>query len=66
MKYKIAGALVLIGFLIMAGGAGTSDYFCEIGEYYPISETIKTCVAGLLLMLPGAYILKDYREDDEY
>lgn len=48
----IAGFVLLFGIVLIVGAAGTSDYMDEIGQYYPLTETLKTIGIGILLMLP--------------
>lgn len=48
----IAGFVLLFGIVLIVGAVGTSDYMDEIGQYYPLTETLKTMGVGILLMLP--------------
>ena len=48
----IAGFVLLFGVVLIVGAVGTSDYMAEIGQYYPLIETLKTMGVGILLMLP--------------
>lgn len=49
----VSVALAFIGFFIILGAAGKSDYMDEIGQYYPFSNTLKVGLVGLLLMAPA-------------
>lgn len=48
----IAGFVLLFGIVLIVGAVGTSDYMDEIGQYYPLTETLKTMGVGLILMVP--------------
>jgi hypothetical protein len=48
----IAGFVLLFGIVLIVGAVGTSDYMDEIGQYYPLTETLKTMGLGVLLMIP--------------
>lgn len=48
----IAGFVLLFGIVLIVGAVGTSDYMAEIGQYYPLTETLKTMGVGLILMVP--------------
>lgn len=48
----IAGFVLLFGIVLIVGAVGTLDYMDEIGQYYPLTETLKTMGLGVLLMLP--------------
>lgn len=48
----IAGFVLLFGIVLIVGAVGTSDYMDEIGQYYPLTETMKTMGVGLILMVP--------------
>ena len=48
----ITGFIMVFGIVLILGAVGTSDYMTEIGQYYPLSETLKTVGVGVLLMLP--------------
>lgn len=66
----ISAILAFIGFIIMFGAAGNSDYMDEIGQYYPFSETVKLCVIGLLMCVPAVIVSKieerwDLEDDSE-
>ena len=52
LKNKIFGIMFVIGFIIILGSAGKSDYMDEIGEYYSFGEMLKYCGMGLVLMIP--------------
>ena len=48
----IAGILAFIGFILMLGAIGKSDFADEIGEYIELKDFLPQMVVGLLLMLP--------------
>lgn len=48
----ITGFIMVFGIVLILGAVGTSDYMTEIGQYYPLSETLKMAGVGVLLMLP--------------
>lgn len=48
----ITGFIMVFGIVLILGAVGTSDYMTEIGQYYPLSETLKMVGVGILLMLP--------------
>ena len=48
----ITGTLVFIGFILMMGAVGKSDFADEIGEYIELKDFIPQMVVGLLLMIP--------------
>ena len=48
----IAGFVLLFGIVLIVGAVGTSEYMDEIGQYYPLTETLKTMGVGLILMVP--------------
>lgn len=57
MKLKIFNlfvtALAVLGFFVFIGAVGTMDYMVEIGQDYPLIETVKTICLGCLLILPA-------------
>lgn len=60
------GIMGFIGFFLIVGTAGTSDYMIEIGSYYPISEMLPQMLISLAMMLPSVFVFKDYEfEEDE-
>lgn len=63
---NIAGIMAVIGFFLMLGAVGTSDYMDEIGVYYPIYKILPQMLIGVTLMLPSYFIFKsDYEYDEE-
>lgn len=52
----VCAVLALIGFIIALGVAGASDYADEIGQYYPLANITKGCVAAGLLMTPSLIV----------
>lgn len=57
MKLKILNTLVtmlaVVGVFIAIGAVGTCDYMVETGQYYPLSQTIKTLLFGCSLTIPA-------------
>lgn len=45
--------LAVAGFFILVGGIGTMDFMVEQKVVYPMVNTIKTVIPGLLMMLPA-------------
>lgn len=45
--------LAVVGFFIFIGAVGTMDFMVEREVNYPMINTIKTAVPGLLMMLPA-------------
>lgn len=67
---NLAGLGLIVGFFMMVGVAGASDYAIEIGEYLPWYYGWQYLVIGLVLMACSAFILsrleiewEDYDED---
>ena len=59
MRYlkKLSKLICLIGFIIIIGTIGNSDFQESIRHYYPFGECLKRIFIGMLLMLPQAYIV---------
>ncbi len=57
----LLGILAFIGFILMLGAIGTSDYMVEIGEYQPFEDLIRSLIPGLVMFLPGGIyaVIKD-------
>ena len=57
MKLKIFNAFVtmlaVIGFFVFIGAVGNMDYMVEIGQDYPLIDTLRTIILGVLLILPA-------------
>ena len=57
MKRKIFDGMItiiaVIGFFILVGGVGTMDFMVEQKIDYPMIDTMKTVILGLLMMLPA-------------
>ncbi len=52
----IAALMILVGFFLLIGTAGSSDYADEVGIMWNFSEYIPYVVTGLVLMFLGAGI----------
>lgn len=52
MKRVIINVLACVGLFLFMGAIGTSDYMVEVGEYYPLSETIKLLIIAFILEIP--------------
>lgn len=50
---NIISILAGLGFIILMGAVGTSDYMTEAGIYYPFMNTVRLMVVGILLMVPA-------------
>lgn len=46
---------MVVGTFIILGAAGQSDYCVEMGEYLPVSVTVKQILLGLAMSAPGYY-----------
>lgn len=62
---NVTGIMAVIGFFLMLGAVGTSDYMDEIGVYYPIYKILPQMLIGIGLMLPSYFVFRDYDVDDE-
>lgn len=49
-------ACTFMGFLVLVGTVGTSDYYTELGINYPLSEEIPNYIFAALLMAPGLIV----------
>ena len=54
----IAGLMVLVGFFLLVGTAGASDYADEAGLVFQYSDYIPFIVGGLVLIFAGEFIVK--------
>ena len=61
LKYLTYG-LAVAGIITVVGAVGTMDYMLSIGEDYPIMETIKTIVFGVIMIIPS-YVRFKYVEE---
>lgn len=52
----VSGLMMFIGFFLMVGVAGRSDYATEVGEYLPWYDGWQFLLIGLLLMVLGCVI----------
>lgn len=59
MRYlkKLINLMAIVGFVVVFGTAGHSDYMIAVGEYYPFNELFKTLLIGVALMLPSITIM---------
>lgn len=48
----LINVMACIGIFLLIGAVGTCDYMVEIGEYYPLSETIKLLFIAFLFEIP--------------
>lgn len=62
---NVVGIMAGVGFFLMIGAVGTSDYMDEIGVYYPLTEMLPQLLIGVTLMLPSYFIFKSDHEYDE-
>lgn len=61
-KNVVAGALIVLGLLLMFGAAGESDMYDEMGAYFPIGITFGKATIGIAMVAMGALVR---RIDDE-
>lgn len=61
----IFGIMVFIGFVLIIGAVGASDYAVEMHIYEPITAHMKEMVIGIVLMIPGIIYLKITERGDE-
>ena len=52
---KVINLLAVVGIFILIGAVGTCDYMVEIGEYYPLIETVK--LIGLSFLFEILFIV---------
>jgi len=57
----VLGILAFIGFILMLGAVGTSDYLTEIGQYQPFEDLVKSMIPGMVMFFPGGIyvVVKD-------
>ena len=51
--------LAIIGMFIIIGAVGTMDYMVTIGKEYPMCETVKTSMVGIIMIAPA--IIREVR-----
>lgn len=55
----IFGIMAAVGFLLIIGAVGASDYAVEMGIYEPVTAHMKEVAIGAVLMIPGIiYLMK--------
>ena len=57
--------MAFIGFILIIGAVGASDYAVEMGIYEPITAHMKEIVIGIVMMTPGIIYLKIVERGDE-
>jgi len=62
---KVSIALIPLGFFLMLGGVGNSDYADEIGVYCPLSDILIPCLIGAFMMIAGTHIQERWFAEDE-
>ena len=50
---KVFGIMAIIGFFLIVGAVGASDYAVEMHIYEPVTAHMKEIVIGVILMIPG-------------
>lgn len=50
---RIITVLACVGILLLIGSAGNADYATEVGEHYPLIDSVKLIVAGIIMLLPA-------------
>lgn len=61
----IFGIMAFIGFILIIGAVGASDYAVEMGIYEPITAHMKEIVIGIVLMIPGIIYLEIVERGDK-
>lgn len=56
---KVFGIMEIIGFFLIVGAVGASDYAVEMHIYEPVTAHMKEIVIGVILMIPGMICLGD-------
>lgn len=56
---KVFGIMTIIGFFLIVGAVGASDYAVEMHIYEPVTAHMKEIVIGVILMIPGMICLGD-------
>ena len=59
------GIMAVMGFFLMVGTAGRSDYMDAIGAYYPVTKMLPQMLIGLAMMIPAFFAFRDYELEDE-
>lgn len=62
IKWRIGEILIIIGFFLLIGVAGNSDYAAECRVYQPWYSGWQLLLAGLTSMIAGTSLLKDWSE----
>lgn len=62
IKWRIGEILVIVGFFLLIGVAGNSDYAIEKGIYLPWYADWKLLLIGLISFSIGAFLLRDWSE----
>lgn len=57
--------MVFIGFFLIIGAVGASDFAVEMHIYEPITAHMKEMVIGVILIIPGIIYLKIVESGDE-
>lgn len=61
----IFGIMAFIGFFLIIGAVGASDFAIEMHIYEPITAHMKEMVIGVILIIPGIIYLKIVESGDE-
>lgn len=61
----IFGIMAFIGFILIIGAIGASDYAVEMHIYEPIIAHMKEIVIGVILIILGIIYLKIIERGDE-
>ena len=46
-----------IGFMMIIGAVGESDYQETMGNFYPFISTVKTLIIGFIMMIPSVTLI---------
>lgn len=61
----VSGLMLFLGFFLLIGTAGSSDYAEEMGEVWNWKEHIPYAVVGIVMMVVGSLILNYLERGDE-
>ena len=62
IKWRVGEILIAVGFFLLLGVAGNSDYAAECGIYQPWCSGWQFILLGIASASTGAVLLKDWSE----